>query len=280
MVKTYWKAARVQIRFLIEQKISALVFLVLLILMLFNFRENVMDFRGYDVISMYHPMKLLTLSFNKTAYRADSAMMLIQLTPLLVCLPAAMSLDKERQTGQSVLIIARVGGKIYLWSKVIAVFVVTAVVFSLPFLLEIMLNCISFPLGATGDFYNLNAYEPQRLASEALYQLTWLYRLSPYLYAVAGTLLFGSFAGLLSAATVTLSALVRVKFRVMLMIPVFLLLQLTLYLGGDGSKSWYNYVLFFNDTTRSTLFFVVLVFALAVFTLVGTSIASRKDWLS
>lgn len=273
------KAVRTQIKFLMGQKSAILVFSVLMVVMLRNFTENVLTFRGYDVISMYHPMKLLTLSFNKTIYNAESAIILIQIVPLLLCLPAALSLAKEQRTGQSVLMVARLGQKVYLWSKVISVFLVTAIVFTLPFLLEIILNCISFPLNATGDFYNLNAYEERLLASEALYQLPWLYQFSPYLYAVVCTMLFGVFVGILAAATITLSALVKVRFRVLLLLPSFLLLQLTLYLGGEGTTNWYNYTLFFNDVNRNTTFFAVLMGTLVTFILVGTTIASRKDEL-
>lgn len=276
----YLKAVRAQIKFLMGQKQFAIVFLALLALMLLNFTQNVLDFRGYDVISMYHPMKLLTLSYNKAVYESENALLLVQLVPLLVCLPAALSLAQERQTGQAVLIAARLGGKIYLWSKAVAVFVVTMAAFSLPFLLEILLNCISFPLAATGDFFNASAYARQRLVVEAFYQMAWLYRLSPYLYAVAGTLIFGCFAGLLAAATVTLSALVRMRFQVLLMLPAFLLLQITAFLGENGSTSWFRFLMIFNGESRNTPFFFALVLALLGFTLAGTAIATKKDWLS
>ena len=58
----YGKAVRTQIKFLIGQKSFALVFSVLMVVMLRNFIENVLTFRGYDVISLYHPMKMLALS--------------------------------------------------------------------------------------------------------------------------------------------------------------------------------------------------------------------------
>lgn len=79
----YGKAVRTQIKFLIGQKSFALVFSVLMVVMLRNFIENVLTFRGYDVISLYHPMKMLALSFNKTVYNAESAIVLIQVVPLL-----------------------------------------------------------------------------------------------------------------------------------------------------------------------------------------------------
>ena len=244
----YGKAVRTQIKFLIGQKSFALVFSVLMVVMLRN-------------------------------YNAESAIVLIQVVPLLLCLPAALSLAKEQRTGQSVLMSARLGRKVYLWSRVISVFVVTTIVFSLPFLLEIVLNCVSFPLNATGDFYNYNAYEEELLASEALYQLPWLYQFSPYLYAVVCTVFFGVFFGIWAAATTTLSALVKVRFQVLLLLPSFLLLQLTLYTGESGTTNWYNYVFFFNDINRNTTFFVVLMGILVTFVLIGTTVASRKDEL-
>lgn len=279
-MKDFGRAVRVQINFLLGQWGFRLTFALLMALMLMNFTGNVLEFRGYDVISMFHPMKLLTLSFNRTYLNENNTMLLIQLVPLLVCLPAALSLAGEQQTGQSVLISARLGRWVYLWSRLTAVFVVTAVAFALPFLLEIGLNCIAFPLEAVeGDLMGYNIYDPWRKNMESTYQLLGLCQLSPYLYAVVCTLLFGLFIGLLAAATTALSALVQVKFRVLLLLPAFLLLQLTMYLGDDGSTAWHNYFLFFGTVSRNGVFFAILVAALAVFALAGTALAARKDCL-
>lgn len=275
----YFKATRAQIKLLLFQWGALLAFGLLLALMLNNFVENVLEHQGTEVVLMYHPMKLLSLSHDKTNYKADTMMLLVQLVPLLICIPAALSLAKEQHTGASVLMASRLGSRTYLFSKVTAVFVVTTLVFSLPFLLEIVLNCFSFPLKATGDLANWTIYDDEYIQTTQHFLLYPLYRLSPYLYAVVETIRFGATMGLLAAATLTLSALVRVKFRVLLLLPPFLLLQLSTYLSQYGNVYWANYVTLFHGEPRNDLAYGIAVVVLLVFVILGTLYASRKDWL-
>ena len=276
----YFKATRAQIKLLLFQWGALLAFGLLLALMLNNFVENVLEHQGTEVVLMYHPMKLLSLSHDKTNYKADTMMLLVQLVPLLICIPAALSLAKEQHTGASVLMASRLGSRTYLFSKVTAVFVVTTLVFSLPFLLEIVLNCFSFPLKATGDLANWTIYDDEYIQTTQHFLLYPLYRLSPYLYAVVETIRFGATMGLLAAATLTLSALVRVKFRVLLLLPPFLLLQLSAYLSQSQyfDVYWANYVTLFHGEARDDLVLFIAVAVLLAFVILGTLCASKKDW--
>lgn len=274
----YLNATRTQIKLLLFQWGALLAFGLLLALVLNNFVENVLEFQGTDTLLMYHPAKLLSLSHNKSYYKADTIMLLVQLVPLLICIPAALSLAKEQHTGESVLMVSRLGARTYLFSKVTAVFVVTTLVFSLPFLLEIVLNCISFPLKATGDLANWSIYEEEYIETTKNFLLYPIYRVSPYLYAVVETLRFGATMGLPAAATTTLSALVRVKFRVVLLLPVFLLLQLSAYLSQFFDVYWANYVTLFHGEPRNDLVFTVVILFLLVFVILGTLLATGKDW--
>lgn len=276
----YFKATRAQIKLLLFQWGALLAFGLLLALMLNNFVENVLEHQGTEVVLMYHPMKLLSLSYDKTNYKADTMMLLVQLVPLLICIPAALSLAKEQHTGASVLMASRLGSRTYLFSKVTAVFVVTTLVFSLPFLMEIVLNCVSFPLKATGDLANWTIYDDEYIQTTQHFLLYPLYRLSPYLYAVVETIRFGATMGLLAAATLTFSALVRVKFRVLLLLPPFLLLQLSAYLSQSQyfDVYWANYVTLFHGEARDDLVLFIAVAALLAFVILGTLCASKKDW--
>ena len=275
----YVKATRTQIKLLLFQWGTLLAFGLLLALVLNNFMQNVEEYQGTDVVLMYHPMKLLSLSYNMVYSNGGTLILLMQLVPLLICIPAALSLAQEQHSGASVLMASRLGGRTYLLSKVTAVFVVTALVFSLPFLLEIVLNCVSFPLKATGDLANLKIYEPEYIESTKNFLLYPVYRVSPYLYAVVGTIRFGLVMGLLAAATLTFSALVRVKFRVLLLLPPFLLLQLSTYLSQYFDVHWANYVTLFHGEARNDLVYWAAVAVLLAFVVLGSLYASRKDWL-
>lgn len=201
------KATRSQIRFLLRQKAAIFTFCVLLAIVLMNYTKNILDFKGWDVLAMYHPMKLLVLSFNRTDYNADIMLLLVQLYPLLVSIPAGLSLARERQTGEDVMIAAHIGSNVYLWSTLLAVMLVTAIIFSLPFLLEIILNCIAFPTQATGDLTNWDVFQQERIDDFNRYLFKNLYLFSPYLYAVLCTLLFGVVSGIGSGKTMLFRAL-------------------------------------------------------------------------
>lgn len=280
----FFKATKSQTVFLLKQKGTVFVFYFLLIMVLLNFVTNVLAFQGRDVIRMYQPMKLLLLSYNRVNYNADSTLLFIQLYPLMAVYPAGFSLARERQSGQDVLMVARLGHFTYKLSKLLAAFLATVVVFSVPLLMEIMLNCLSFPLEAAGDLTNWDAYNPDYVQGVHNYPMSGFYLYAPYLYAVAGTLFFGIVSGLLGAFTVAFSSVVQVKYRVFLFLPVFLLLNATVYLpeilpGGATAIRWYEYLLLFSDRPKSFMFLNIALFTLVLFSLGAAFLGGRKECL-
>lgn len=280
----FFKATKSQIFFLIKKKETIIVFYLLLIMILLNFISNVITFQGKDVTQMYHPMKLLLLSYNRVNYNADATLLLIQLYPLLVVFPAGFSLLKEQQTGQDVLMIARLGHLTYKFSKQLAVFLVTTMVFSIPFLMELLLNCLSFPLKATGDLTNMNSYNPKYINNVHNYLMSSLFINMPYLYAIIGTLLFGVVSGLLAVFTIAFSSVFRIKYRIYLFLPVFLFLHATTYLtdiipDDIPSIKWYDYLLIFNDKPKNSILLIVTLFIIVFFSLGSPFIYTRKDYM-
>ena len=82
-----------------------------------------------------------------------------------------------------------------------------------------------------------------------------VYMVSPVLYAVLGTFLFGICSGIMAAFTTAVSFCFSIKYRVVLFFPSFLLLNSTLYLNelfsaGSCQISWYEYLLLFNDNRK------------------------------
>ena len=155
----FFRSTLTQISFLLRRKGALAAFYILLFMVLSNFIGNVLAFQGLDVIQMYHPMKILLLSYNRINYNADMTILLTQLFPILVTCPAGFALAKEYQLGTDVMIVSRLGQRRYRMSKLLAAFVTTFVVFTVPFMLEIFLNCISFPLNAAGDLTNWGYYD-------------------------------------------------------------------------------------------------------------------------
>lgn len=61
-------------------------------------------FQSKDIVEMYHSMKLLLLSYNRTYLNVTNTLLLVQLYPLLVVIPAGFSLAREYQLGTNVFL--------------------------------------------------------------------------------------------------------------------------------------------------------------------------------
>lgn len=279
-----FKATISQTNFLLRKKEAICVFYMLFIMVLINFISNVQYFQGRDIVEMSQPMKLLLLSYNRTELNATNTLLLIQLYPFLVVFPAGFSLARDYQLGTQVFLVSRLGNATYQISKYLSVFLATMIIFTVPFLLEIFLNCISFPMSATGDLSNLSIYDGAYRNAVDKYLMRDIYLYSPYLYAVIGTLFFGVVSGLFGVFTVAVSSFIRIKYNVFLFLPVFILLNLSSILAGRYPKEapsikWYDYILLFNDEGKNIAFLIAGIFMLVLFSIVTVNISERKDCL-
>ena len=276
------KIISAQINFQLKQMGSLFVFYVLLISVLINYAGNVFSYYGQEILEMVHPMKLLLLSYNLVYRKAEALLMLIQWYPILVCIPAGLSLAREAQLGFDTLIVARIGSFRYHLCKMAAAFFTTLIVFSVPFLIEIVLNCIAFPLDAQGDLSHLAVYNPLYITMVKNYTFLSLYQFSPYLYAIIGTLFWGTFSGLLGSLTVSISSVVKFKYRISLLLPVFLLLNASVYFSHifgnvDLETEWYHYVFLFDDSPKNILYWGLVMLIVLVFSIGGAIWGGRKD---
>lgn len=279
-----FKATISQTAFMLKKKESVCVFYVLFFLVIINFISNVLYFQDRDVVEMYQPMKLLLLSYNRTNWNATNTLLLIQLYPFLVVCPAGFSLAREYQLGTRIFLVSRLGNFTYQISKYLSAFLTTMIIFTAPFLLEIILNCLSFPLSATGDLSNLSIYDDAYRIGVNHYFMKNIYLYSPYLYAVIGTLFWGVVSGLLGVFTVAVSSIKRVKYNVFLFLPVFITLNLPTILAKGFSKEtssikWYDYVLLFNDELKSISFGLIGILGLILFLIGVICVSGRKDCL-
>lgn len=278
------RTTRSQIAFLLRQKEAVLTVWVLMLLVLANFMENCQMFRGSDILALAHTTKLGLLSWNRASYRADLALLFQQIYPLLVVCPAGFVLAKERGTQEHILMITRMGSGVYYFSKLLSAFVVTAVVFALPFLVEILLHIIAFTTKPTWDLSYWHSYDEAYIQEVRNYLFSDLYIHFPYLYAVVKVLLFGLFSGLMGAFSVAVSALYRVKFRITVLLPAFLLLNLSVYApvilrNMEGSVSWNVFVMLHEDAEKNVPVFLIALVWVAVGSVGAMFWASRRDVL-
>lgn len=258
-----------QLRIIWERKIATLLFFLLICLMLVNYFHNVMTYKGTDIVEMYHPMKLLTLSsFSEYSYY------LSQYYPLLVVIPAGFALFADKTLNQYIFIQSRVGAKNYYLGKLIVVFLVTFIVFSVPFLIEILLNCLAFPISATGDPSNNEYYSEVYIELTNMYLFSSLYHQSPYLYAIFSILVFGVLSGVLAMFTVAISTF-PIKFKVLLFLPIYLLLHGVAMIKQKVPSltfdtNYFFYLRFYEPLRNSTdsliafFTFIIFIFSLSI----------------
>lgn len=268
---------KMQLRVIWERKVATTMFVILLALVLLNYFNNVFTYRGTDIVDMYHPMNLLTLT-----YYGEYSFYLMQYYPLIVVIPAAFSLYADKVSKQIIFIQSRVGARNYYLGKLIVVFLVTCFVFSVPFLVEIILNMIAFPTSATGNPSNIDEFQFFGLIKQ--YFLSDFYIFSPYLYSVFFTLVFGVFSGILAMLTVAISTF-PIKFKVLLFLPVFIILNLLYYfkeIFPEIETNHYFYLRLFSlhiNSTGSILFLSAIVFITLTVSLTIISHRIRKDLL-
>lgn len=260
-----------QTSFLLKQKESLLTMSILFLLVTVNYLGNIFEFCGMDISQMYQPMKLLTLSYNRVNFNANHTLLFTMLYPFLVVLPAGFSYIKERQTKEEIFLIARMGKNRYLCGKLLGAFFTTSIVFTIPFMAEIAANALSFPMSAQGDLSNFSIYSSEYANMVHNYLGYPFFLSSPVLYVVLGTVFFGMMSGLFAMFVVSLSFAISVRYRAVLLLPVFLMLNCTIYFDKirEGfTTSWYEYLLFFSDTEKNIGYLIIAI--LIVLLLTGT----------
>ncbi len=160
-------------------------------------------------------------------------MLFRMLYPFLIVLPFATSYVDDYKNGLLPVYVSRVSRWSYYGSKLLAAFIGTAVMIGVPFLINLLLCNLVLPhnyntwygayqlegyirmfLGTGADFETVNRIKP----------FLEVYSVSPFLYNVVYLLLLSALSGLLGSLVMGFSFFFR-KWKVVLFVPVFLLLQ-------------------------------------------------------
>lgn len=243
-----------QIKIILEKKIAIVVFFTLMLMVLANYFENIKLYHGQDTNVLIHPMRMLMLSADE--YDTSSLkFVFLQFYPILVILPAGFSYVTDVFNRTDIYLISRYGKKKYFLGKMIAVFIVTFVVFSVPFFTEMLLNVIAFPSEANGNFANAGLYEDLYVQQAERYLYLGMYIISPYLYAFITIFIFGIVSSVLSVFTLALSIFIN-KYKVFLLFPVYLLLYglgalYSIIPGASIHTSHFEYFALFDASQKN-----------------------------
>ncbi len=276
MIKRF-KSKIISIR---NQKGSIITLIALFLLILENYRKHIAFYSGTDVSMMVYPMKLILMSINNVHGYSGEFMLFMYLFPVLAVLPAGFSFLEEHMTGEEAYLKLRMGHKRYIMGKLRDAFFTTTIVFLIPLLLDIFVTAATFPMSALGDQIDFGIYSKEYESQLNSYLFKDFFLSSPLLYTILYALLISMFAGLLGMLTVSISYCRPPKFRVILFLPVFLMLNLTMYFDSylgrpEGIRYfWYEYFFVFGEYRKSKTYipivFLLLIAATALFTFIGS----------
>lgn len=264
-------------KILLHQKGAFICFWIAFIFVIINFLSNVWTYKGYDIVDMYHPMKLLLLCEDSGATRYY----FLQVFPFLVVLPGGFSMLRDQQTGMRIFYTSKSGRKKYFAEKSIAVFGVSFAVFAIPLLLEVVLNVFSFPLPATGDLTNMHAYDPVYIELTGNYLFSEFFVYAPYLYTVLMILLISVMAGILGLFSAAIS-LLGIKYKIFLFIPIYLILNgLTVIANFAGNLSfsvnYFDYLSLFECSPKNEIVYLGFGFIILIISIVIIAFKAKRD---
>ena len=115
-----YQSFKMQFSLMIRRKTVLLTFFALVTLVLINYFHNVYQYRGLDVIELFHPMRILSIApHNYPGFYFR------QYFPLLIVIPAAFAYLIDGRTNTMMFIQTRVGRRNYYFGHLISVFLVT-----------------------------------------------------------------------------------------------------------------------------------------------------------
>lgn len=236
------KLIKAQCNVLLRKKGAIICFLLLIISVGGNFIFNVIKYWDTEYAEMP--------SFLEISLLAQENMVgwyIVMFFPFLLVLPGAMSLASDRKEKMDILWVGRCGRNQYLLSKMAAIVIVTFLCFFIPFMLELTLNMIAFPINAHGNIGGWELYTEGYKENIKQYFLFSLYYACPALYAVIMNMVISLSAALLSIIPVAFSCFFY-KYYAYLMVPVYFLFSLfqkTKFPVGKVKLS-HNYYFYFQ----------------------------------
>lgn len=268
-------SVHMQLSGMLRKKTAVLTYLILLTFVMFNFFSNVIQNYDLQYISqMYDPLKIITLSdWSVSGY------FMMEFFPLLVVVPTACSYLTDRETRIKVYIESRTGKSYYWIGKFIAVFMTTFLIFTIPFLMEIILNCFCFSLSSMGDPSNFSYI--QTIKNENQYFLSQLWLENRVLYVVVQTLIFGAVAAVLAVFNFAITLLPFFKYKIFTFFPIYILCYLILVMekiaGTDYTMNYFQILRFFNLENKNYSVYGLFLIVIFCFSLVLAGIKMKKD---
>jgi hypothetical protein len=217
MITVLKKSINMQMSYMLRSKSTIFISLVLLTAISINFLVNLdKNSEVLYITEMYSFEKMLTLSdWTMVGY------FMMQYYPLLIVIPTACTYIADKNSGVNTYIQSRVGKRYYWYGKLISVFVVTLLVFTVPYLIEIALSIICFSLDSNGDPSGLAFW--QTIETESKYFMSNILLDNRIIYVLIMVLLFGIVSAVIATFNFAITTLPIFKIKLLTYLPVYIL---------------------------------------------------------
>ena len=268
-----------QVKNIVSKKAFFISAVLIILMCMGNFVFNISKYNGMVDQLVPHPSALTLLSTG-----SEYVNLVVRLFPFIVIVPASFTYLRDYNSRAVNLIQARSGSKLYFITLALAIFVMTFLIFIIPLTLELLISLIAFP-----------AYSSTISEYDIYYSAGWLDTVQRLPYkslldfsrTLYGFLYIFNFSLAASVFAVSVAALstYKIKFSVLLFLPVYLFL---FFLGLIGNRfgliaHYHNYIFAYDytipDGKRHTLFFYMVLVIVLVLSLLRFKQCQKKDTL-
>lgn len=247
-------------KYILNKNLSIIVLYINIFFSLANFINNVkVNYDRIYISEMYEISKLLLLS----DWSAFGFFYMI-IFPLIVVLPTYSLIMNDIKSGMKSYIIVRANNYFF---RIVSVFISTFILFFFPLFIEWLLSIICFEVSANGDPSNFPYYIT---ANEyIIYPLSRIYSWNKLFYSLLWIIIFSCICGVFAVINLSISTILKFKYRIFAMLPVYLMLNCVSALDSVNKRGYtYNYInmlrMFSYGKKNYLISTVVIIFILII----------------
>ncbi len=266
---------KMQMHEMMRKKTVIFTYCILLFFVLINFFMNVYNNNNIQYISqMYDPMKVLTLS-NWSV----SGFFMMYFYPILVVLPTATCYLIDYDSKVKIYIQSKTGSFNYWYGKLISVFLTTFFIFTIPFILEILLSYICFSSKSIGDPSGFSYL--QTIENENQYFLSQIWLNNKIIYTALLTLLFGVVSGIFATFNFAITSLSIFKYKIFTFFPIYVLFYsisiIELFINIKYTLSYMLILNMFEVSEKNYLIYTFFLICMLLVSIVLIGIKAKRD---
>lgn len=256
-----WTSYKTQMYSMLRKKTVVITFFILLTFVMANFAFVAIDNFKTEYIQ-------LMFDYLKKSFLSDHNGMLgyyfFEFYPILVIFATSTCYLDDKNSKMKIYIQSRTGNTNYWIGKALSVFSVTFILFTLPFLIEILLGYVLFPYEGVDptNFSWLSIVEDE---SDYVFSQLWYY--NRYVYVIINVLVFGLASAVLATFNFSLTTLPIFKFRIFTLFPIYLLVLVVSWIEDVLTLDYTLYYGFFMKmfNIQPTNYLVYFIFFTVLF---------------